>query len=404
MSTSLLYHAFGLRGHRYRRTCYEDGHVSFKVELKPEQLCCSACHCRNVVRRGRVERRFRSLPIGSKPVWIVVAVQRVWCSACNLVRQVSINFADYRRSYTRPFERYALELCRYMTMKDVARHLNVGWDLIKDIQKRYLQKRFSHPKLKHLKRLAIDEISIGEGQRYLTIVLDLVSGAVVFVGDGKGADALKPFWPRLKRSGATIQAVAIDMSAAYIAAVTEHLPKAVIVFDHFHVIKLYNERLSDLRRDLYHQIKHQGQKRVIKGTRWLLLKNPENLNSTRAEPDRLKQALKLNRPLAAAYYMKEDLRQTWKQPNKKTAKDFLIDWIYRAGSSMVPMLAKMARTVATHFKGILAYYDYPISTGPLEGTNNKINTMKRQAYGFRDNEFFKLKIMALHQAKYVLSG
>jgi hypothetical protein len=77
MSTSLLYHAFGLRGHRYRRTCYEDGHVSFKVELKAEQLCCSACHCRNVVRRGRVERRFRSLPIGSKPVWIVVAVQRV---------------------------------------------------------------------------------------------------------------------------------------------------------------------------------------------------------------------------------------------------------------------------------------------------------------------------------------
>jgi transposase len=187
----------------------------------------------------------------------------------------------------------------------------VGWDLIKDIQKRYLQKRFSHPKLKHLKRLAIDEISIGEGQRYLSIVLDLVSGAVVFVGDGKGADALKPFWPRLKRSGATIQAVAIDMSAAYIAAVTEHLPKAVIVFDHFHVIKLFNERLSDLRRDLYHQIKHQGQKRVIKGTRWLLLKNSENLNSTRAEPDRLKQALKLNRPLAAAYYMKEDLRQTW---------------------------------------------------------------------------------------------
>jgi transposase len=102
--------------------------------------------------------------------------------------------------------------------------------------------------------------------------------------------------------------------------------------------------------------------------------------------------------------MKEDLRQTWKQPNKKTAKDFLIDWIYRAGSSTVPMLAKMARTVATHFTGILAYYDYPISTGPLEGTNNKINTMKRQAYGFRDNEFFKLKIMALHQAKYALTG
>ena len=99
-----------------------------------------------------------------------------------------------------------------------------------------------------------------------------------------------------------------------------------------------------------------------------------------------------------------DLRLAWKQPDKETAKDFLIDWIYRAGTSLVPMLVKMARTVAVHLNGILAYYDYPISTGPLEGTNNKIKTMKRQAYGFRDHEFFKLKIMALHQAKYVLTG
>lgn len=404
MSTSLLYHAFGLRRHRYSRTWYENGHVSFKIELKQQALCCSACQCRQVVRRGRVERRFRSLPIGNKPVWIVLAIQRVWCSACKLVRQVPIDFADARRSYTRAFERYALELCRYMTIKDVARHLNVGWDLIKDIQKRYLKKRFSRPKLKHLKRLAIDEITIGKGHRYLSIVLDLASGAVVFVGDGKGADALKPFWRRLKRSTATIEAVAIDMSPAYIAAVTEHLPEAVIVFDHFHVIKLYNERLSDLRRQLYHQIKDQQQKQVIKGTRWLLLKNPENLNINRSEPDRLQEALDLNRPLAAAYYMKEDLRQAWKQPNKKTAKNFLIDWIYRAGRSMVPMLVKMAHTVAIHLNGILSYYDYPISTGPLEGTNNKIKTMKRQAYGFRDHEFFKLKIMALHESKYVLTG
>ena len=404
MSTSLLYHAFGLRCHRYLRTCYEKGHVFFKVEQKQEELCCSVCQCREVVRRGRVERRFRSLPIGNRPVWIVLAVQRVWCSACNLVRQASVDFADPRRSYTRAFERYALELCRYMTIRDVARHLNVGWDLIKDIQKRYLKKHFSHPKLKHLKRLAIDEISVGEGHRYLTIVLDLASGAVVFVGDGKGADALKPFWRRLKLSGATIEAVAIDMSPAYIAAVRENLPEAVVVFDHFHVIKLYNDRLSDLRRRLYHQIKDQGQRNVIKGTRWLLLKNPENLNADRSEPDRLKEALELNQPLAAAYYMKEDLRQAWKQKDKETARNFLIDWIYRAGSSMVPMLAKMARTVAIHLEGILSYYDYPISTGPLEGTNNKIKTMKRQAYGFRDHEFFKLKIMALHHSKYALTG
>ena len=131
-----------------------------------------------------------------------------------------------------------------MTIKDVATHLDVGWDLIKDIPKRYLEKRFSHPRLKHIKRLAIDEISTGAGHRYPTIVLDLDSGAVVFVGDGKGTDALLPFWRRLRRSKASINAVAIDMSRAYIQAVRENLPDAVIVFDHFHVIKLYNDRLS----------------------------------------------------------------------------------------------------------------------------------------------------------------
>lgn len=404
MSTSLLYHGFGLRGHRYRRTIFNNGHVVFKIELKREEICCPICKCRQVVRRGCVQRRFRTLPIGRRPVWIELAIQRVWCSACRRVRQVAVGFADARRSYTRAFERYALELCRHMTIKDVAGHLRVGWDLIKDIQKRYLKKRFSHPRLKPLKRIAIDEITVGKGHRYLTIVLDLVSGAVVFVGDGKGTDALEPFWRRLKRSKTNIQAVAIDMSPAYIAAVTENLPKAVIVFDHFHVVKLYNDRLSDFRRKLFHQIKNEQQKQVIKGTRWLLMKNPENLNPDRSEPDRLKAALELNRPLAAAYYMKEDLRQAWKQPNKETAREFLIDWIFRAGTSKVPMLYKMARSVALHLKGILAYYDYPISTGPLEGTNNKIKTLKRQAYGFRDHEFFKLKIMALHQTKYVLTG
>ena len=132
-------------------------------------------------------------------------------------------------------------------------HLGVGWDMIKDIQKRDLSRRFAKPKLKHLRHIAIDEIAVAKGHRYLTVVLDLESGAVVFVGDGKGADALKPFWKRLRPSGAKIEAVAMDMSAAYRAAVSTHLPKAMIVFDHFHVIKLFNEKLSDLRRALYRE-------------------------------------------------------------------------------------------------------------------------------------------------------
>ena len=404
MSTSLLYHGFGIRGYTYLRTEYHHGQVVFTIRQDPDTLRCSACGSRDVGSRGHMERRFKSLPIGGKPVSIVFPIPRIACSACGALRQVEIGFADRRRSYTRPFERYALDLLRHMTIQDVAEHLNVGWDLVKDIQKRDLGRRFARPKLKHLRQIAIDEISIGKGHRYLTVVLDLESGAVVFVGDGKGGDALKPFWRRLRRSGARIKAVAIDMSAAYIEAVSTHLSEATIVFDHFHVIKLLNEKLSDLRRDLYREATDLLHKDVLKGTRWLLLKNPDNLNRDRKEAERLQEALRLNQPLATAYYMKEELRLLWSKPDKGKAETFLADWINRAMVSGIRMLMKFAKTMATHRTGILAYYDYPISTGPLEGTNNKIKTMKRQAYGFRDPEFLKLRILAIHETKYALVG
>jgi transposase len=291
-----------------------------------------------------------------------------------------------------------------MTIQDVAEHLQVGWDLVKDIQKRYLSKRFRRIKLKHLRQMAIDEICIGRGHRYLTVVLDLASGAVVFVGDGKGADALKAFWKLLLRSRAKIEAVAMDMSPAYISAVETHLPKAVLVFDHFHIIKLFNEKLSDLRRDLYREAKEQLHKDVLKGTRWLLLKNPENLDKTRDEPQRLQEALRLNQPLACAYYMKEDLRLVWEQSGKPAAQRVLDDWIRRAESSGIRRLIQFAHTLAAHRSGILNYYDSRISTGPLEGTNTKIRVLQRQAYGFRDTDFFKLKIYALHETHYELVG
>ena len=399
MSTSLLYHGFGIRGYRYVKTEYEGGKVIFTVRQETQTLRCSACGSRRVIRRGSCSRRFRSLPIGSRPVQTVLDVPRVGCRDCGAVRQVAVGFADERRSYTRAFERYVLELSRRMSILDVARHLQVSWDIVKDIQKRALSRRFKSIALKHLRRIAIDEIAIGRGHRYLTVVLDLVSGAVVFVGDGKGAKALRPFWKRLKRAQAAVEAVAMDMSPAYISAVLTHLPDATLVFDHFHIIKLFNEKLSGLRRELYREATGQLHKRVLKGTRWLLLKNPENLDATRNESKRLHDALMLNQPLATAYYMKEDLRQVWAQPDKQTAQRVLDEWIRRAEGSGIRMLKKFAHTLAAHRNQILNFYDYRISTGPLEGTNTKIRVLQRQAYGFRDAEFFKLKIYALHETR-----
>ena len=112
----------------------------------------------------------------------------------------------------------------------------------------------------------------------------------------------------------------------------------------------------------------------------------------------------MNRPLAIAYYLKEDLRQMWSQKSKAEADTFIMSWIIRAEVSGVKMLKRFAKTIRKHFKKILAHYDYPISTGIIEGTNNKIKTLSKRAYGFRDAEYFKLKIMALHKSKYVLTG
>jgi len=274
---------------------------------------------------------------------------------------------------------------------------------VKTILKTELQRRFGKPRLRDLKRIAIDEISIERGHRYLTVVLDLESGAVVFVGEGKGVEALDPFWRRLRRSGAQVEAVAIDMSQAYIRAVRAHLPEATLVFDRFHVVKLMNDKLSDLRRDVQRDAETAAQQ-LLKGTRWLLLKNPENLNEDRHEAERLRKALEINAPLAAAYYLKEDLRPLWEQPSKAAARRHLEGWIERARATGLKQLRQMANTLSMHREGVLAYYDVPITTGPLEGTNNKIQLLKRKSYGYRDRDFFRLRIYGLHETRYALVG
>lgn len=184
----------------------------------------------------------------------------------------------------------------------------------------------------------------------------------------------------------------------------DDLPRAVHVFDRFHVMKLFNDKLADLRREVQRAVESVENRRLLKGTLWLLLKNPENLDDSRNERQRLADALRINQPLATAYYMKEELRQFWEQPRGSVARRFLDDWIARAEDSGIAMLKKFARTLQIHRQGLLNWYKFPISTGPLEGTNTKIRVLQRQAYGFRDNDFFKLKIYGLHETNYALVG
>jgi transposase len=405
MSTSLLYHGFGLRGCRYVRTEQRFGETHFTVEL--QRLACPACGADDVIRRGVCPRRFRGLPIGGRPTWIHADIQRVECRRCHAVQRVEVPFARPRCQTTKAFERYALELCGCMTIQDVADHLGVSWDLVKGIHKRYLQKRFAKPRLADLTYIAIDEVCIGRPRKFLTVVLDLMTGAVVFVGDGKGREALKGFWKRLKASRAYILAVATDMSPAYVGAVMENLPDADLVLDRFHIVKWFNEKITTLRRQVQRAAKGLA-KDVLKGIRWLLLKNPENLQEhddpAKDERKRLQEALAINEPLMQAYYLKDDLRQFWRQKNRTAAERFLDGWLQRAEATGLTVLKKVARRLHLFRFGLLNWYDHQISTGPLEATNNKIGTLQRRAYGYRDREYFILQIYSAHEKKYALVG
>jgi transposase len=217
------------------------------------------------------------------------------------------------------------------------------------------------------------------------------------VGDGKGEKALKILRKRLRGSRAKIKAVATDMARAYYAATLKTIPNAKHVFDRIHIVKLMNEKLTQLRRDLQREADEMGRE-VLKGLRWLLLKFQGNLNESENERKRLMDALGLNQSLAIAYYLKEDFAEIWQQPGKAAAGTFLKDWCGRARASGIRVLQAMANTLEGHRTGILNWYDFPISTGPLEGINNKIGALQRMAYGYRDHDYFIAKLYALHLA------
>jgi transposase len=189
-------------------------------------------------------------------------VPRVRCRDCNALRRGAVRFADPNKSYSRSFERSVLDHAKLSSsLEDIARHVGYDWHVIKEIHKQDLKRQFGKTPLKHLKKIAIDEIYLGKKLRYRTLVLDLVSGAIVYVGKGRDTESLEPFWRSLRGSGARVKAVAMDMSRAYAAAVRENLPKAKIVFDPFHVIKLMNERIDDMRRRLVNEEQKKATRR-----------------------------------------------------------------------------------------------------------------------------------------------
>ena len=379
---------------------YKGNTIILHVETKERQKSCPQCGQAHLVKNGYRIRDFIGLPVGGKKVIIRMKVQRYKCKEkdCGYDRQENIPFATGSCGYTHRFAKYVVGLLKAMTLKDVANLLDVSWDTVKEIHTRYLERHYAPPSLEGVDCIGIDEFAVRKGHVYKTIVVDLRSGRILYVGEGKGADALDGFWKKVKKKGVDIKYIATDLSAAFISSVYENCPNAVHVFDHFHVVKLMNERLDDIRRAQYNLEKDVNKRKVLKGARFLLLCNGADIFDKEYKT-RLDNALDMNKPLSQAYYLKEQLREIWAQVNKEEAEKNMDDWVRQAKESKVPQLVKMAATLMAHRTGILAWYDCHISTAKVEGINNKIKVMKRTAYGFRDERYFELRLYALHDCR-----
>ena len=400
MNSSFLYHAWGLYTHKCTREGYKGNTIIFHVEAKDCEKECPKCGHRHLAKNGFRIRDIIGLPIGSKKVIIRMKVQRYKCKNKDrdYDRQEKIPFATGSCGYTHRFAKYVVDLLRGMTLKDTANSLGVSWDTVKEIHTRHLENYYAPPSLEGVESIGIDEFAFRKGHVYKTIVVDLKSGRIIYVGDGKGAEVLDGFWKRIGRKGIDIKYVATDLSAAFISSVYENCPNAVHGFDHFHVVKLMNDKLDEIRREQYNMEKDINKRKMLKGTRYLLLSNGED-TFDKEYKTRLDNALDMNKPLSQAYYLKEQLQEIWIQINKEEAEKVMLDWIRQAQESKVQQLVKMAATIMVHRTGILAWYDCHISTGKVEGINNKIKVMKRTAYGFGDEHYFKLRLYALHDCR-----
>jgi transposase len=291
-----------------------------------------------------------------------------------------------------------VDLAPYMTLVDIAALLQLSWDTIKAVVQRRLEKDYRRIGYRRVKHIAIDELYLGRSGKYVTLVVDLDSSRIIWVGHGRGGSALLEFWRRLKLSGARLKAVAMDMSGAYAASVRERAPHAIVTFDRFHVMKLMNERLDALRRELVNEAQGTEAKKAIKGLRWLLLHRADNLEKDAKK--RLQKGLRLNQPLECAYLLKEKLAELWEQPDGRAGWAYLREWCAEAKASGIEQLKAMAKTLLRHARGILSYFRTRLTSGKMEGINRKIRALLASTYGLRDHAYLKLRLYSLHESKW----
>jgi transposase len=360
-------------------------------------------------RRGSVNRLLRrtvqDVPLGGHRCEIEIEYAETFLSPGH-VRVEALSFVAPKARVTKRYARLIAGMARHMPISTVARHTGLSWDSVKAIECAHLAETIPIPRpqtLTGIRYLGVDEVARAKGQSYFTLVYDLSPGVgygrILWVKEGRESAVLLEFLDALSPACAEgIEAVALDMGPAYIAAVRASLPDAAIVFDRFHVMQMFSKVIRDCRRAEFKAAKTLGDltgQQTIKGSLWLLLSNRSTLKET--DQGRLDQLLAQNQPLATLYALKEQLQRLW-QPHSTVAEmtQRLEDWCGMAKAAKITGLAAFVKTLQSHRTGICAYADHPITTSRLEAGNVSIALLRRRARGFRDMAYFKLKIFQLN--------
>jgi transposase len=308
-------------------------------------------------------------------------IRRVQCPRCG-VKVEQVPWASPGSNFTLPFEEHAAYLAQQCSRTTVTRLMRVAWRTVGTMIRRVVDRHeeVAGDRLDGLRIIGIDELSYRRHHKYVTVVIDHERGGIVWASEGKSAATLKRFFDDLgPERCAELEAVTIDLSAAYIKAVTEASPRAQIIFDRFHVQRLAHDALDEVRREEVRKAVGED-KVVLKRTRWALQKNPWNLVGF--EHGRLAALQRINSPIYRAYLLKESLLAVLGRKQVHVAKRKLEEWLGWARRSRLPAFVKLAKTIAKHSAGILAYVKTGLNNGRVEGLNGKARTITRRSYGF----------------------
>ena len=355
---------------------------------------CSGCGEAVAAIHDRTVRRIRDLPVFEDPVELEVERLRLACPRCG-PRLEQLDWLDAHARVTRRLAQSVARLCAVTSILQAARWFGLDWKTVKTIDFRHLERTLGPIDLTGVTVIAMDEFAIQKGHRYATVVVDPERKRVLWVGRGRSRAEVRPFFELLGPEGcARLRAVAMDMNTAYDLEVKQHCPNAEVIYDLFHVVAKYGREVIDrVRVDEANRLREdRPARRVVKTSRWLLLRNRDNVPAEQAV--KLDELLAANHALLTVYLLKDELKRLWRYRHAGWAHRAWLDWKRRALDSGLEPLKVFVRRLEPYLPGILAHCRWPLGTNLVEGINNKIKVIKRVAHGYQDDAYFFLKIRA----------